>query len=145
MAALSITAANVVPSSLAGFPATYERGIAGAAITAGYPVYRDATDLDGSGQGKLKLADANASQATAEVVGIATHSATTGQPVTYQTGGPISYGAILTKGEIYVLGATAGDVCPADDLASGWYTTRLGHAVTTSVLLLDLRVTGITT
>jgi hypothetical protein len=141
MAALSITATNVVPASLAGFPAVYERGIAGAAITAGYPLYKDATASD-----TLKLADANASEATAQVVGIACHSATTGQPVTYQTGGPISYGAILTKGEIYVAGAgVAGDIAPADDLASGWYTTRLGHAVTTSVLLIDLRVTGITT
>jgi hypothetical protein len=140
MAALTITATAVVPSALAGFPAVYERGIAGAAITAGYPVYKDSTASD-----TLKLADANASEATAQVVGIACHSATTGQPVTFQTGGPIAYGAILTKGEIYVLGAVAGDVCPADDLASGWYTTRLGHAVTTSVLLIDLRVTGITT
>ncbi|HYE20974.1 MAG TPA: hypothetical protein VEA69_21185 [Tepidisphaeraceae bacterium] len=140
MAALTITASNVVPASVSGLTPTYERGIAGAAITAGYPVYKDSTDSD-----KLKLADANASEATAQVVGIAVHSATTGQPVTYQTAGPISYGAILTKGEIYVLGATAGDICPADDLSSGWYTTRLGHAHSTSVLIIDLRVTGVTT
>src|SRR4051812_4326511 len=127
MAALTITASNVVPASVAGQTPSYETGFAGAAITAGYPVYKDATASD-----TLKLADANASEATAQVVGIACHSATTGQPVRYQTGGPLSYGAILTKGEIYVLGATAGDVCPADDLASGWYTTRLGYAQTTS-------------
>lgn len=146
MAALTITVANILPVSISGITPVRKRATAGATLTAGQAIYLDATDLDSSGIGKAKLADANASEAAAAAVGVTLHGALSGQPVEYMEAGGLAFGAILTKGEIYVLGATAaGDIAPADDLASGWYTTILGYAATTANMVLGLRVTGVTT
>lgn len=129
MADLVITATDVVKGS----GANIERGIAGGTITAGQPVYKDSADSD-----KIKAADANASSATATVVGIALHGATANQPIAYQTGGNITLGAVLTLAKVYVLSATAGGIAPVADLASGWRTSILGVAVSTSSLMLTI-------
>lgn len=124
---LVITAANVIP----GAGKKLKIGIAGANLTAGQSIYKDASD------GLIKPADANASATTAAAAGITTHGALTGQPVQYQDGGILAFGAILTVGHIYVVSATPGGIAPHTDLASTWRTAILGIAVTTSNLQMD--------
>lgn len=130
MAAISITAANVVPS---GSSYNTETGVAGASITAGQPVYKDASDAN-----KIKLADCDASSAAAAVVGVALHAASTGQPITYQNTGSITIGGTVVAGTIYVAGATAGAINPASDLTTNWRTSIIGVATSASVIRLNI-------
>lgn len=118
MADLTITAASVLAST----QATLATGTAGAAITAGQPVYRDDSDLDSYGLGKLKLADANgASTAVQTVLGLAAHAAASGQPLRVITSDPdFTHGLSgVAAGDCVILSATAGALCPVADLASG--------------------------
>lgn len=131
---LTITATSVTP--VAGY--TPLDCIAGATITAGMPVY-----LDSSDSYKAKIADANVSAAVAAVVGIATHAATSGQPLRLITAGQLNMGSILTLGEEYVLSDTVGLICPRSDLATGHWITRLGHAESASVLNVDIKRTAL--
>lgn len=129
MPALTITASAII----SGTGATKQAGIAGATLTAGLPVYKDSADSD-----KLKAADCDASSAAATVVGITLHAALSGQPITYQTSGTLAFGAILTVGKIYVAGATAGEINPSADLTTGWRTSILGVATSTSNLAMNI-------
>ncbi len=125
MADLSITAANVV----AGGSSVTTDGTAGAAITAGQVVYRDATT------GRYLLADNNSGTAAARSpAGIALNGAATGQPVEVLTRGAVTIGATLTPGVAYYLSATAGGICPVADLTTGHYPTIMGIATSASVL-----------
>lgn len=129
MAALTITDAALLPGS----GAVLVRGTAGVAITsAGKSLYLDAAD------GLIKLADNNASALTADAKGISAHACLAGQPITYYTGGTVAFGAILTVGVNYYVGPGAGEIIPESDLASGMYPKRLGQAITTGNLLMDL-------
>src|SRR3954467_13132210 len=102
MANLTVTAASVLASSTA----LKLQGIAGETITAGQPLYKNATASN-----RLKLADANASAATSAVVGIALNSASAGQPVTYvYDDNAFTPGATLTVGQAYCVSATAGAI-----------------------------------
>jgi len=136
MAELSITASQVLP----GANAQLKRGTAGVAIAAGKGVYSDATDSK-----KIKLADANASQAAAAGVGVALHAAEAGQPISYQVGGDLTLGAgaAPTRGVIYVGSATAGGICPAADLASGHYVWVIGVGNATNGIKLINSASGI--
>lgn len=127
MAEVSITPANVLP----GADADYYRGLAGATIVAGSPVYLDATT------NRLMGADANASLETADVKGIALHAASAEQPLRIQTAGVITIGGTVVLSTIYILGA-AGGIAPAVDLASGWYTTILGVGISATQLRLGI-------
>ncbi len=127
MAEISPTPASVVP----GANADFYRGIAGGTITAGMPVYLDATTQ------RLYQADANASLETAELKGIATHAASAEQPLKIQTAGDITIGAAVVLSTIYILGA-AGHLAPAADLASGWYCSIAGVAVSATVIRLNI-------
>jgi hypothetical protein len=110
MANLTITAASVLASATA----LTGEGVAGAAITQGQPLYKDATDSK-----RLKLADANAA-ASAEVVGISLNAGSTGQPVKYAYDDALfTPGGTLVVGETYALSATAGALCPIADLTTG--------------------------
>jgi hypothetical protein len=130
MAALSITAANVLASATA----LRGTGIAGATITAGQPIYKDASDSN-----KAKLADNNASAATSACVGISLQSVSAGQPITYvYEDSSFTVGATLTVGAIYCLGATAGEIVPVADLASGNYPVVLLVANTTTTATLKI-------
>lgn len=133
MTALTITAANVAPQS----NAVFADHIAGETITAGMSVYIDTTT------GKAMKADANASAASAVARGIATHGASNGQPLRVQVDGDIAMGATLTVNTAYIVGATAGDVAPIADITTGWYGALLGIAISTSVLRLGIRNTGV--
>ena len=112
---LSITAASVVP----GARAKYIGGntLAGATITAGQLLYLDSTAQS------FKLADADASATTANVVGYAANSASAGQYVGVVTeDDDVTIGATMsTAAGIYVLSATAGGYSPSASLAANMY------------------------
>ena len=111
---LSVTAANVVPSS----QAHYVNGTAGATITAGQLCYFDSVSST------YKLASANASAATAAVAGIAVGGASANQPVTLVTYDPaLAIGATVAAGSVYIVSANAGMIAPNADSASGWYVS----------------------
>jgi hypothetical protein len=126
MADLTITAADVLTTTSTR---TYT-GVAGATVTAGQPVYADATD-----SGKYKPADADA-DASSRAIGIAVHGASSGQPLTVAQYGNLTISAVMTAGEVYAVSATAGGIAPVGDLVTGNYVTVLGVATTTSNLQL---------
>lgn len=133
MADLTITAANVKAGSNASVDRT---GLAGAAVTAGQPVY-----WDGS---RWQLADDNSVTAAARVAGgIALNGASTDQPLAVLTGGDITIGATLTAGSVYYLSANAGGICPAADLATGQYPCIIGIAKSTTVLNVEINSAGV--
>lgn len=135
MADISITAANVLPGS----NARTENGTFGATVTQGQAVYLDASD------GKYKLADNdNATAAVRRPRGIALNAGSNGQPATIQTSGSITIGGTLTAGTVYVLSSTAGGIAPQADLASGDDVVILGVAKSTTVLALDIQISGVT-
>lgn len=134
MAELTQTAANVVPSTGAVIDRTR---YAGETITQGMPVYISSTT------GKAMKADANASAATAVAYGFALNSVSNGQPIDIQTDGDINLGATLTPNTAYVVGATAGSIAPIADLTTGWYGALLGIAISTSILRMGVRNTGV--
>lgn len=112
---LSVTATSVVPGTKA--MQNLLRGTAGVTITAGQLLYYDAT------AGTYKLADANASAATALVVGMAAHGASAGQPIAIITeDDDLTVGATLSmSAPVYVVSANAGGIAPVGDVAAGWY------------------------
>lgn len=135
MADISITAASVVGDD--GY--TFQDVVAGATITAGQPVYLDASDSN-----KAKLADSDANANTAKAVGLALHAALAGQPLKIITGGKVTLGASpLTQGLPYFLSNTAGAICPLGDLGSADWTTLLGVAETSAKLQLKIWPTGV--
>lgn len=131
MADITVTAANVA----AGANASTEIGTAGVTVTAGQLLYKDSTDSS-----HLKLADADASQATAQLVGIALHGSLDGQPLKFQVEGDCNPGATVAVGTTYVVSGTAGGIAPIADLASSDYTSILGIATTTSNIEIQLHV-----
>ena len=130
---------STVALPVTGAANKYGDGIAGATITVGQFVYRDAADSY-----KLKLADTTTAAKSA-VVGISLHAATSGQPLRILTEGRITLGASLSVGMLYVLSGTsgAGAMCPVTDLDGTEYLTILGAASTTSVLDLHIWASGI--
>tara|TARA_Y100000593_G_scaffold67933_2_gene124890 strand:+ start:11575 stop:11988 length:414 start_codon:yes stop_codon:yes gene_type:complete len=134
MADLTITASDVVPPSTG-----VADGTAGEAIVAGQAVYLDSTD-----DSKVKLADADDTEAKAAAVGIAVNSAPkAGQPVSYVTLGDLTVTSGVTVGEIYVVSGTAGGVAPEGDLASSDYVTILGIGKTSTSIAVKVHVSGI--
>lgn len=130
MADLTITASSVLASA----SAIVRSGTAGATITAGQPIYIDTADMN-----KLKLADANASAATAVVAGIALHGASAGQPLKYVVeDASFTPGATLTVGQVYVLSATAGGIAPVADLTTGDRPAVLMVAETSSTAKMKI-------
>lgn len=130
MADLSITAASVLASATA----LKASGTAGATITAGQPVYIDTADSN-----KIKVADANASAATAAVAGISLHGASSGQPITYAfDDSAFTPGATLATGNVYVAAANVGAICPVADLVSGDFPAVLFVAKSTTQAVLKI-------
>jgi len=134
MADLTITAANV----LAGGAAIKETGIAGATITAGQTVYKDAAD------GKFKLADADSATAGIRALyGVALHGASNGQPLTVAKSGPVTIGATVIVGTTYVLSDTPGGIMPIGDLEAGDYVAHLGIATTAAIIDVAIKNSGV--
>lgn len=124
MADISITAANVIPSA----NAKTVRKAAAETITAGQVVYLNSS-------GNVAKADANLSAAAATVYGIAANGGGAGQLITVVKEDPaLVIGATVAIGDILILSATAGGICPAADLASGHYGTVLGIAISTTAI-----------
>jgi hypothetical protein len=135
MADLTITAASVVQ----GAGAAVVNGTAGATVTAGQVVYKEAAT------GLFKLADDNSGTPEAQIAfGIALHASLNGQPLAVQTGGPIIIGATLTAGTAYYSSATGGGICPFADLVSTDRVVQLGNATSATVLALSIKDTGVT-
>lgn len=133
MADITTTAANVV----AGSGATREQGTAGAAITAGQWVYRDAA-------GKYQLADSNSGTALARTPrGVALNGAAANQPLMIARGGEVTIGGTLTAGVAYYLSDTPGGLCPVADVGSGEYSCILGIAKSASVLDIAIKASGV--
>jgi hypothetical protein len=138
MADISITAANVV--TVAGVK---DSGTAGATITAGQAVYKKASD------GKFYLADADAASVAGNaeidnVYGIALNGASSGQPLSVQISGTITIGGTITAAGTIWLSDVAGGITETwADLDASDYVTIIGHAISASVLKLDINILGI--
>lgn len=121
--------ANVtqIPANvLASAAAQKERGIAGASITAGMPLYKDSSDSD-------KLKPAQATSTKSGFVGLALNGAASGQPVEYVTRDTaFEIGGTVAVGTVYGLSATAGAICPVADWTSGDYGVVIGIGTTTA-------------
>ena len=138
MAAVSVTSISV------GQNAVVEVVQAAAAIAAGEVCYLDSA-------GKWALADANDTEETAGSlgIGIATCPANAADDwFTIVRGGLVLIDTGLTKGTVYVVGATPGSIHPDADSGSGWYKTVLGVAGDEGAsgaydeLPLDIQVSG---
>ena len=129
MAALVITAANVIP----GADAAMTSVTWGGTITQGMAVYKDVADA-----GKYKAARGNAA-GTSHATGIALSAGANGQPGMIATSGDINLGATLAVGQVYcVSDAVAGEIVPYADLGTADYVVVLGIAETASNLILDI-------
>jgi hypothetical protein len=130
MAELTITPAQV----LSGPDADFFQGIAGQAVTAGQAVYLDSLS------NRLRLADANGSQDSAEVVGIALHEAAAEQPLRIQTDGTMTLGAGAAPvvSTVYIVGGNPGGIAPVGDKILGWYTSILGVGAANNTLRISL-------
>ncbi len=134
MADVTVTAANV--KRYDGASAIYTRKAA-EALTAGQSVYENSS-------GKLAKAQCDGTAVEAASIGIAINSAPgTDQEITVITKGYLTMSG-LTKGTTYAVSATAGGIAPVADLTSGNYVTILGVAISSTLLLVNPIVSGIT-
>lgn len=134
MADLIITAASVLP----GTGAAIKHVVAGATVTAGKAVVRDAAT------GNWVLADSNHATAALRVPGgIALNGASDGQPLAVLTGGPVTLGAVLTAGVAVYLSDTPGGLCPVADIGSGERSVLVGLAESVSVLEVAIHDSGV--
>lgn len=130
MANLNITSANVILVS----PESIQVATAAVALTAGEAVILDLS----TNPGQWRLPSAS-NMNDYNVTGICLDNAFPGQPgVAAISAGSLSFGPILTKGEVYVLSKNAGKICPAGDRLTGQYTCIVGVAISTSVMALVL-------
>lgn len=136
MVALAITATEVIP----GTDATFAYGTAAESITPGDVVFLDPSTST------YKLFDANSTSLNTRQPAIALNTAGASQRLTVQTGGSITIGASAapTLGLVYVAGATAGDINPSADIASGWRVAIIGVATSASAIKLILSNSGAT-
>ena len=80
----------------------------------------------------------------ASAVGVALNNAAPSQPVTYVSAGPVNFGTTtITAGQVYVVGATAGNIHPVADATTGWLSSRLGWGYSTTVFVVDIKNSGI--
>lgn len=136
MAAISITASAVVPSS----NAIIKSGTAGATITQGQALYIDSTDSN-----KLKLCT-TATLAQATCVGLAVNAASSGQKVDYVTQDPsLTIGSTQLSGDdIWLFDTTPGALTiTAADLESGDYKVHIGTYISTTAVNLNITIGGL--
>lgn len=131
MAAISITAGSVIPSS----SAVIKSGIAGETITAGQLLYVEPVTL------LMKLCDANSTAAIALAAGIATSGASVNQRVYYCTedSGGFAIGATILSGDTLWSSATPGGITKtAADQTSGVYSTIIGAMTSTTLAKIKI-------
>lgn len=110
----------------------------GATIAVGDVLYLDTSDSE------HKLADADNTEATAKVAGIAITPGVDGGNGIIATGGNIVLvGASMTTGDSQVLSGTAGKIQQDADLASSDWVTQIGRAVSSTEIKLSIDATGI--
>lgn len=127
---VSVTAANVRVSA----DAVLVRGVFGEAVTAGQVLYVSPTD------GRYYLADCNAAGRTT-IAGIAVTGGAAGQPAIICIEDPnFTPGFTLsTVTPIYIASATPGGIAPSADVATGWFTSVLLVAKSTTVAVFSVR------
>lgn len=125
---LSITAANV---KLGGSGAKTQTVTFGATVTNGQVVYK-------ASDGQYELADNDLSEVANSASGIVLVGNSADGVGVIVVSGPITIGATTTKGMNYVLSSTAGGIAPVADLGSGDNIMSLGHAISTSVIYINL-------
>lgn len=132
MAALTVTATNVVQISITGIANASVVGVAGtSAVTAGMALYIEPTT------GRLWPIEATGNSTKASVAGIALHGALPSQPLAYIKQGAVKLGTtIMAQGAVIVAGATAGQMNPASDLTSTWFLSIIGYAYSPSTLVI---------
>lgn len=135
MADLVVTAANVVWQS-----GSKEWGVSGASLTPGMSVYRKASDSKWYG---MQHDGTQAESGYGVKIGICLTTSAANQPVCVQYDGSISFGAILTSGERYYVGAGTGGICAVADIIAGEYVTFLGVATSTSLMSLKPFASGV--
>jgi hypothetical protein len=131
MAAISITAASVLPSSTA----TIDQGVAGATITQGQALYIDTSDSN-----KLKLADANGTAPANTFAGIAVNAASSGQKITYcskDLGGFTVGGTVAVGDDVWLSGTAGGITKTRADLTTGDTVIHLGVINSSGKLILN--------
>ncbi len=134
MADLTITAASVVISADARVNNSY---VAGEAVTAGQVVYLKAADS------RWWLSGTAGSAALAQVGGIALHGASAGQPLAVMEAGDITIGATIAAAVEYYVSNNVGGICPVADIGSADYLSIVGYGISTTVLRLMIKPTGI--
>jgi hypothetical protein len=131
MADLVITAANVVMG--AGATVKIKHGILGATVTAGQGIVKDPATS------KYVPADSNhATAALRRTDGVALNGGALDQPVTLQEEGPITIGAAVVSGTIYVQSDAPGGIAPAADLGAGEEVTVLGVGISATQIALKI-------
>lgn len=134
MVDLTITAANVVATG----SANKETGTAGATITAGQTVYKEAAT------GQFKLADSNSATVEARTpYGVALHASLAGQPLTVILSGDYNPGSAVVAGTAYMQSETPGGIQPYADLTAGELVTQLGFATTTANINVSIKSSGV--
>lgn len=137
MADLSITAASVAAGAGAGIDKSSN---AGATITAGQLVYLDSSNL-------WQLSDANSAATAKRIDGISLHASLSGQPLAVLRSGPITIGATVGVGTVYILSGTPGGIalgCPGTtDLVSGMTTCILGVGTSATVITVNINNSGV--
>lgn len=115
MANKTITPANFIPSDRANY---LPRVTWGESVTQGQPVYKNA-------DGRHYLADAN-DEDKLPVLGVAATAGAIGQPGLVVSSDPeCTPGFAIAAGEVVIVSATAGEVAPVGDAASGDYVSIL--------------------
>ena len=112
----------------------------GATVSVFSWVYKDAADSE------YKLADNNNGLALSKVEGVCvTPGVDGGNGYIVTSGKIVIVGTTLTKGAIYVLSDTAGNIRPATDtVTTGEYLTIVGYAESTTELVIDIANTETT-
>ena len=129
---VSVTAANVRVSTSGD--AVLITGTFGETVTAGQVLYQSTTDA------RYYLADVNASGKTV-IAGIAVNGGAAGQPALICIEDPnFTPGFTLsTSAPIYVASATAGGIAPSADVTTGWFTTVIMVAKSTTTAAFRAR------
>ena len=136
MADITQTPANVTLEGSGNH--IYETVTYGETIVAGNFVYESTSN------GRYLRADANASEATAKVKGMAITDGGDGEKGIVVTRGRVNVGGTTADATPYVLSDTPGGIKPASDLASSDYVTHLGYAVGTGgAVELSIDITGV--
>lgn len=134
MAAITVTATSVTKTS-----GNATQGTIGETITTGQCVYLKSSD---SRWWKAQC-DGTAEEAGSGGLGIALNGGAAGQPLDVQTSGVIAIGGTVAVGQLYCVGATAGEIVPYGDLSSTNYVSELGIASTTGAITLSVNASGI--